>query len=158
MDNMQTILNVAQVLLAIAMVAFILVQRGAGATAGSAFGGGASGTVFGARGSASFLTRATAGLAAGFFLVNLLMAVIAGRTIGRDPVETDLGVMSGAQPEISVDAGDIPELPVIEVPSESSDLPSADAVPGVENSVQEGDVADDVPSEPDASESEGEGR
>lgn len=126
---MQTILNVAQVLLAIAMVGFILVQRGAGATAGSAFGGGASGTVFGARGSASFLTRATAALAAGFFIVNLVLAVIAGRTIGRDTAEVDLGVMGGGQTEVSSEAADVPEVPELEAPSATSDVPVMNDAP-----------------------------
>ena len=44
------ILNIFHVLIAIAMIAFILIQKGAGATAGAAFGSGASGTVFGSRG------------------------------------------------------------------------------------------------------------
>lgn len=143
---MQTILNVAQVLLAIAMVGFILVQRGAGATAGSAFGAGASGTVFGSRGSASFLTRATAGLAAGFFIVNLVLAVIAGRTIGRDAVEVDLGVMSGQQTEVATD--DVPEVPELEVPPASSDVPVMNDAPAADDaaSAVEGDA--DVPAEP----------
>ena len=53
------VLNIFHVLIAIAMVAFILVQRGPGATAGAAFGSGASGTVFGSRGAGSFLSRTT---------------------------------------------------------------------------------------------------
>ena len=134
---MQTILNVAQVLLAIAMVGFILVQRGAGATAGSAFGAGASGTVFGARGSASFLTRATAGLAAGFFIINLAMAVVAGRTIGRDAVDVDLGVMSGAQTEVSTDTADVPEVPVLEVPEAETDVPGMGDVPTLDEAAEE---------------------
>ena len=52
----------------------VLLQRGKGADAGAAFGAGASGTVFGARGSASFFTRATAILAAVFFINCLLIA------------------------------------------------------------------------------------
>ena len=144
---MQTILNVAQVLLAIAMVGFILVQRGAGATAGSAFGAGASGTVFGARGSASFLTRATAGLAAGFFIVNLVLAVIAGRTIGRDAVEVDLGVMSGAQTEVSTD--DVPEVPELEVPSATSDVPVMNDVPTADDAGSAPEGGSDVPAEPE---------
>lgn len=51
------------VLVVVAMIAFILVQKGAGATAGSAFGSGASATVFGAKGSGNFLTKSTMTLA-----------------------------------------------------------------------------------------------
>lgn len=68
-----TIMNVVYVLLAIAMVGFILVQRGAGAQAGSGFGAGASGTVFGARGASNFLTKSTRYLAIMFFIVALGM-------------------------------------------------------------------------------------
>jgi len=63
-------LNILQVLVTIAMIGFILVQRGPGATAGSAFGSGASGTVFGAKGSSSFLSKSTAVLATLFFYHN----------------------------------------------------------------------------------------
>ena len=84
-----TIFSVFYVLIAAAMIVLILLQRGAGRHAGSGFGGGASGTVFGARGSASFLSRCTAVLA-GCFLpaepgmgiyLSHATAVQAGQTI-----------------------------------------------------------------------------
>ncbi|MGH6634659.1 MAG: preprotein translocase subunit SecG [Gammaproteobacteria bacterium] len=62
-----TILTILHVLIAFVLVGLILVQRGKGADAGAAFGSGGSSTVFGARGSASFLSRATAILAIMFF-------------------------------------------------------------------------------------------
>lgn len=68
--------------MAIGMIALILLQRGAGATAGAAFGGGASGTVFGSRGATSFLTKATAFLATCVFGIALAMAVMISRGIG----------------------------------------------------------------------------
>ncbi len=71
---MYTILVVIQVLIAIALIALVLLQQGKGADAGAAFGSGASGTVFGARGSANFLSTATAWLAAAFFGVSLALA------------------------------------------------------------------------------------
>lgn len=71
---MYTILVVVQVLVAIALVALVLLQHGKGADAGAAFGSGASGTVFGARGSANFLSTATAWLAAAFFGISLALA------------------------------------------------------------------------------------
>ncbi|MES2883338.1 MAG: preprotein translocase subunit SecG [Pseudomonadota bacterium] len=71
---MYTILVVVQVLVAIALVALVLLQHGKGADAGAAFGSGASGTVFGARGSANFLSTATAWLAAAFFAISLAIA------------------------------------------------------------------------------------
>jgi preprotein translocase subunit SecG len=71
-----TILVIAQVVIALALVGLILVQHGKGADAGAAFGGGASGTVFGAKGSANFMTRATAALATIFFAVSLTLAYL----------------------------------------------------------------------------------
>ena len=62
------VLNIFHVLITITMIAFILIQKGAGATAGAAFGSGASGTVFGSRGAGNFLSRTTWVLAALFCL------------------------------------------------------------------------------------------
>lgn len=71
-----TILVVIQVVIAIVLIGLILLQHGKGADAGAAFGSGASGTVFGARGSANFLSRATAALATVFFAVSLSLAYL----------------------------------------------------------------------------------
>lgn len=106
---MLNVLIIFDVLIAIALITLILFQRGPGATAGAAFGSGASGTVFGARGSANFLTRATAVLAAGFFLITLVMAMVASRQVSQAR-EGDLGVMAALPPAVeaplSVPAGD----------------------------------------------------
>ncbi len=71
---MHTILLIVHMLIAAALIGLVLIQRGKGAEVGAAFGSGASNTVFGARGSASFLTRATAVLAAAFFITSLSLA------------------------------------------------------------------------------------
>ena len=71
MNWLQTFAVVFHVLLAFAIIALVLLQRGKGADAGAGFGAGASGTVFGARGSANFLSRSTAVLATLFFLTSL---------------------------------------------------------------------------------------
>lgn len=73
---MYTALIIVQVLVAIGLVTLILLQHGKGADAGAAFGAGASGTVFGARGSSSFLSTITAWLATGFFVVSLALAYL----------------------------------------------------------------------------------
>ena len=118
------VLNIFHVLIAIAMVAFVLVQRGPGATAGAAFGAGASGTVFGARGAGSFLSRSTWILGALFCLISLTMAVVVSRTVITP--ETDLGVVGTAQTaeqpveDVSVD------LPVLLDTGQGSDLPELD--------------------------------
>lgn len=76
---LQTILLVLHVLVAIGLITFILLQQGKGATTGAAFGAGASGTVFGARGAASFMSRTTAILAVVFFANCLLLAFLAAQ-------------------------------------------------------------------------------
>ena len=88
---MFTVLIVFHVLLAAGLIAIVLLQRGPGATMGAAFGAGASGTVFGSRGSGSFMTRTTGWMAAGFFGISLTMAVLAARDGG--PVQNDLGIV-----------------------------------------------------------------
>ncbi|MCB1560890.1 MAG: preprotein translocase subunit SecG [Xanthomonadales bacterium] len=139
-----TLANVLYVLVAVAMIGFILVQRGPGADAGSGFGGGASATVFGARGSANFLSKSTAVLATLFFLISLGMAMYERHSSAAVPVSEDLGVMSavGAAPVDSDDLedqspsvlpavgnDDVPAAPVEAVPEEggNDDVPAAPA-------------------------------
>ena len=74
---MQTVILIIHVLLAVALIVLILVQHGKGADAGAAFGSGASSTVFGARGSATFLTKITTGIALIFFVTSISLAYIA---------------------------------------------------------------------------------
>jgi len=69
-----TVLLAIQLLAAIAMVGLILVQHGKGADMGAAFGSGGSGSLFGATGSANFLSRTTAVLATAFFVSTLMLA------------------------------------------------------------------------------------
>lgn len=73
---MYTALVILQVLISLGLIGLILVQHGKGADAGAAFGSGASGTVFGSRGAANFLSRSTAWLATGFFVVSLALAYL----------------------------------------------------------------------------------
>ena len=97
---MSTWINVAivvHVLIAIAIIGLVLLQHGKGADMGSGFGGGASGSLFGATGSANFLSRTTAVLATLFFLLSLALAYVAT----KKPVEAGGGVMDAVkqQPE-----------------------------------------------------------
>lgn len=71
-----SILVTVQVVIALSLVGLILLQHGKGADAGAAFGSGASGTVFGAKGSANFMSHATAGLAVLFFAMSLTLAYL----------------------------------------------------------------------------------
>jgi preprotein translocase subunit SecG len=88
---MGQIILAIHVLIAVVLVVLVLLQHGKGADAGAAFGSGASATVFGARGSASFLTRVTAMLAAGFFLTSLTLAMLAARHAGPGSVVERVG-------------------------------------------------------------------
>jgi len=71
------IIIVFHVLVALAIIGLVLLQHGKGADMGSGFGGGASGSLFGASGSANFLSRATAVLATVFFILSLTLAYLA---------------------------------------------------------------------------------
>jgi preprotein translocase subunit SecG len=73
---MYTAMVVIQVIVSISLVALVLLQQGKGADAGAAFGAGASGTVFGSRGSANFLSRATAVCATLFMVISLALAYL----------------------------------------------------------------------------------
>jgi preprotein translocase subunit SecG len=79
MNWLHTTTVIFHVLIAAAIVGLVLLQRGKGADAGAGFGAGASGTVFGARGSASFLSRTTATLAVLFIVTSLTLAYLDGR-------------------------------------------------------------------------------
>ncbi len=119
------VLNIFHVLIAISMIAFILIQKGAGATAGAAFGSGASGTVFGARGAGNFLSRTTWVMATLFCLISLTMAVMASRA--NTAPETDLGVV-GNTPAVETSIEAAPEVPVTVQSADRSDLPPVEAV------------------------------
>ncbi|MDZ7810373.1 MAG: preprotein translocase subunit SecG [Arhodomonas sp.] len=76
--SVYSILLAVHVLVCLAVIGVVLLQHGKGADAGAAFGSGASGTVFGSRGAASFLSKVTAVLAASFFGTSLVLAMITG--------------------------------------------------------------------------------
>ncbi len=83
---MHELVMVVHVLAAVGLVALVLLQQGKGADIGAAFGSGASQTLFGARGSANFLTRLTALLATVFFLTSLTLAGLAARGTAPESV------------------------------------------------------------------------
>lgn len=139
------VLNIFHVLIAIALVAFVLIQKGQGATAGAAFGSGASGTVFGSRGAGNFLTRSTWVLAALFCTISLVMAVMVSRIM--DAPETDLGVVSSTQVEPVVEQS-VPDGEV----SVSSDEPLVTDVPAFE--IVEGAITENAAEEAAAAEEE----
>ena len=86
------IILVIHVLLALGLVGLILIQHGKGADAGAAFGSGAAGSVFGARGAHSFLYKLTAVMAISFFVTSISLAYFASNE--RSAAESDQSIMS----------------------------------------------------------------
>ena len=75
---MENLILIVHVVVSLAVIGLVLIQHGKGADAGAAFGGGSSGSVFGARGSSNFLTRATAISVTVFFCTSIALAFVAG--------------------------------------------------------------------------------
>ena len=82
---LRVILTIVQVFASFAIIGLVLLQRGKGADAGAGFGAGASGTVFGARGAATALSRATAIFAAIFMVNSLLLTYVGTRAVAAPP-------------------------------------------------------------------------
>jgi preprotein translocase subunit SecG len=114
---METLLLVLHVIAALGIIGLVLLQHGKGADMGAAFGGGASGSVFGATGSANFLSRATAILATVFFLTSM------GLTWYYAHKGTSKGVM-GSQPASQSPAGT--PTPANDVPTPTPDKGAGD--------------------------------
>ena len=116
-----TVLLAAHILIAILLIVIILLQQGKGATAGAAFGSGASSTVFGARGSGSFLTRLTSVLAFLFLANSLWLAHLYARVLEPksllDQVEPP-GIVVPVEdllpdvPSAPIGPDDLPTIPV----------------------------------------------
>jgi len=79
---MTTILIVVHVIVALMLIGVVLIQRGQGADMGVSFGGGGAQTLFGSRGSGSFLGKMTGGLAAAFMLTSLTLAFFSQQQAG----------------------------------------------------------------------------
>ena len=120
---MQQILLIVQILICVGLVALVLLQQGRGADAGASFGGGSSGSLFGSRGPASFLSKLTAGLAALFFANSLALAYISSQSIERRSVVERVQSESS---ELPAGDADVPVLPT-DGDSNAQDVPQAPA-------------------------------
>ncbi len=120
---LQTILLVVHILMAAALIGLILLQQGQGATTGAAFGSGASSTVFGSRGSASFLTRATTILALLFFANSFFLSYRSGQMLEQQSLMERVPLNNGVVTESAV--------PVDDVPTPSSDEPADLEIPDI---------------------------
>ena len=119
METLQALLLIVQVICAIALICFILVQRGKGADAGVAFGSGASATVFGASGSSNFLTKTTTVLAF-VFLVNSLVLAWMAKERSMEARELNIVVPEALEQPVE-EAEVIPDEVPADVPD--SDIP-----------------------------------
>ena len=129
MESWITAVIVLHVLIALAIIGLVLLQHGKGADMGSGFGGGSSGSLFGATGSANFLSRATAVLATVFFLTSLGLAYLA-----TNKPKTGGGVLDVVKTLPAIPAEKAP-------PNAATDKPAAE----VPKAPAEGSKAKDVP-------------
>ena len=116
---LHSVLLTLHVLVAIGLIVLVMLQHGRGADAGAAFGSGGSGTVFGARGATGFLTKATALVAAMFFVISLSLAYLTTRTIERTSVVERVGTIIDEQAP-----SDLPTVPSSGASGGDSDVPS----------------------------------
>ena len=128
MNVLLTLLLAVQMITALSMIGLILLQHGKGADMGAAFGSGASGSLFGATGSANFLSRSTAVLAAVFFACTLVLAYFGNaRPTGSGSVLERATLPAPAAPA-SVPLGNLPPgVKVVPVPE--GGVPAAPAAP-----------------------------
>jgi preprotein translocase subunit SecG len=109
---MRDVILIIDILAALGVIGLVLLQQGKGADMGAAFGSGGSQTLFGARGSANFLTRATAVLATVFFVANMALAWLASKDTVAPSVTSV--IEAPAQVEApSVPASSAPKVPEV---------------------------------------------
>lgn len=106
MNGLHTTVLIIHTLIALAIIGLVLLQRGKGAEAGAAFGAGASGTVFGARGSTNFFSRTTAILATAFFATSLTLAYISSQSGGGAP-DSVIERVPTATEQVTEQAGEV---------------------------------------------------
>ena len=117
MNALVSVILAVQMLAALGMIGLILIQHGKGADMGAAFGSGSSGSLFGASGSANFLSRTTAVLAGVFFVATLALAYFG------NPRPTSTGsVLEGAAPALVAPA--VESGPAAAIPGNAAPAPA----------------------------------
>jgi len=135
MNLLQSAVLVAHVLAALSVCGFVLLQHGKGADMGAAFGGGSSGSLFGAAGSANFLSRTTAVLATVFFLTSITLTLFGSQHAAAPQGVMEKGVMERALPSKPSD---------VQAPAAGTQSPAA--VPGAAGTaVSPGSTPSEVP-------------
>lgn len=128
---MYQVIIVIHILLGLGIIGLVLMQQGKGADAGATFGGGASGSVFGAQGAASFLSRTTAILATLFFITSLGLAWINGNRTGAAVDFMGTPAAEKVEPEITlpdVDTAKTQEKLPVTLPETKESVPVPPAV------------------------------
>ena len=127
METIQKVALITHTLIALLIIVLVLLQRGKGADAGAAFGAGASGTVFGARGSASFFSRATAVCATAFFVSSLTLAYLSSQSTAAPSSLLEDAPIVEAESEVVPELNEempVSDLPSLEPTEDTVDLPS----------------------------------
>jgi preprotein translocase subunit SecG len=114
---LRTALTILQVFASLAIVALVLIQRGKGADAGAGFGAGASGTVFGARGARTALSRATAVFAAIFMMNSLALAYMGTRAAAPQEEKSVLDIAAESEPATTTTPAPAPSSSSIPAPA-----------------------------------------
>jgi len=122
MQIWMTLILALQLLSALVMIGLVLIQHGKGADMGASFGGGSSGSLFGATGSANFLSRSTAACATVFFVCTLTLAFMSNSVAGRS-VTGGSSVLDRAAPAASAPATG-------QIPGAAPAAPAVPAAPG----------------------------
>jgi preprotein translocase subunit SecG len=124
---LRSIILGAHVFIALGIIGLVLLQRGKGAEAGTGFGAGASGTVFGARGSANFLSRATGILATLFFATSLALVYLSTQRTAPESLLEQAPVQDVSElPDLSTeppatDEGGLPDVSPEQNPDTTTD-------------------------------------
>ncbi|MEY3380743.1 MAG: preprotein translocase subunit SecG [Hylemonella sp.] len=113
MSFVMTLILTVQLLSALGMIGLILLQHGKGADMGAAFGSGASGSLFGATGSANFLSRTTAVLATVFFVSTLALAYLGN---AKQPAASSGSVLESPAAAIPATQTPVPDTPAASTP------------------------------------------
>ena len=130
---METLIILLHILIAVAIIAFVLLQQGKGAEAGASFGAGASQTLFGSAGTWNFFSRVTAVLALLFFLSSFALAVIAkNKADGGQELTPELRLLEqqSADEVPDLESGDagVPD----EIPEDGTSVPQETEIPVLE--------------------------
>lgn len=126
--NMEQLILIAHLLIALGIISLIMLQQGKGADMGASFGAGGSQTLFGSDGGGNVLTKATALLVAGFFITSFGLAVVArNKAVSVDEFDLPVPMAEEAAPLLPDD---------FEIPAVEDDVPESfttgDEIPNVE--------------------------